>query len=120
MERDDIIEYSLHNHHNEEVGKSVRKKIWFVTMLLTVITIVEVLTGIFVKQHFAIWHLVKWGFIVLTLVKAAYIVLVFMHLGDEHNAFRKMILYTYIVFIIYLALLCLVEAWAVHTNWVAF
>ena len=42
MERDDIIEYSLDAHHSEEEGVKIRKKIYFVTILLTAITAVEV------------------------------------------------------------------------------
>ena len=48
MERDDLIEYSLHAHHSEEKGKEIRKKIWMVTLLLTIITVVEVFTGAFI------------------------------------------------------------------------
>ena len=83
MERDDVIEYSLHTHHSEEQGKKIRKKIWFVTALVTAITAVEVALGAFIKQGTDIWPMVKWSFIVMTLVKAGYIVLVFMHLGDD-------------------------------------
>ena len=43
MERDDIIEYSLDAHHSEEQGVLLRKKIWKVTALLTIITAVAVL-----------------------------------------------------------------------------
>ena len=50
MERDDLIEYSLQTHHSEEKGKEIRKKIWMVTLLLTIITVVEVFTGAFIKQ----------------------------------------------------------------------
>ena len=46
MLRDDIIEYSLDAHHSEEEGKKIRKKIWFVTALLSIITILEVGVGI--------------------------------------------------------------------------
>ena len=35
--------------------------------------------------------MIKWAFIILTLVKAGYIVLSFMHLGDERKNFRYMI-----------------------------
>lgn len=118
MERDDLIEYSLYTHHDEEAGKKLRKKIYFVTALLTAITIVEVMIGAFVKQSFSLWIWVQWGFIAMTLVKAAYIVLVFMHLGDENNLLRKMILYPYFVFIIYLVIICVTEALAVHHVWV--
>ena len=50
MERDDLIEYSLDGHHSEEEGKKIRSKIWKVTLLLTVITAVEVGLGAFVKS----------------------------------------------------------------------
>ena len=66
MERDDVIEYSLHTHHNEEQGKKIRKKIFFVTVLLTVITAVEVGLGAFIKQGSDIWPLVKLSFIFMT------------------------------------------------------
>ena len=42
MERDDLIEYSLDAHHSEDKGVEIRKKIYKVTILLTLITVVEV------------------------------------------------------------------------------
>lgn len=113
MERDDIIEYSLDTHHDEATGVEIRKKIWKVTALLTIITIVEVALGAFIKQSDTIWPMVKWFFILLTLVKAAYIVLVFMHLGDERKILKYCILLPYFVFIIYLIFICLTEGVAV-------
>ena len=113
MDRDDIIEYSLHAHHDEEQGKKIRAKIWQVTAILTIITAVEVIAGIFVKQHSAYWEFVKWGFIILTLFKAGYIVLVFMHLGDEKKALKYMILIPYFIFILYLIFILIVEALAI-------
>ena len=113
MERDDIIEYSLDVHHDDAHGKKVRATIWKVTGILTLITAIEVVTGIFIKQHSSIWEFVKWGFIILTLVKAAYIVLVFMHLGDEKKTLKYMILVPYFIFILYLIFILLVEATAV-------
>jgi hypothetical protein len=56
MERDDLIEYSLHAHHNEDQGKVIRKKIYFVTILLTVITVLEVALGAYIKQSGHLWH----------------------------------------------------------------
>ena len=110
MERDDLIQdnlYSLSANHDEEHGKAIRKKIWQVTAILTAITIVEVCTGAFIKQYYdgvanEYWWIVKWSFIILTVVKAAYIVLVFMHLGDERKNFKWVILGPYILFILYL------------------
>lgn len=113
MERDDLIadeSYARAANHSEEHGKAIRKKIWFVTALLTIITIVEVALGAFIKQGTDIWPLVKWSFIILTIVKAAYIVLVFMHLGDEKKTFKYVVLIPYAIFIIYLIVLCLTEA----------
>jgi cytochrome c oxidase subunit IV len=113
MERDDIIEYSLDAHHSEEAGVKIRKKIIFVTVLLTVITIVEVVLGALIKQDSAAWPVVKWSFIIMTLFKAGYIVLVFMHLGDERKALKYSILVPYFIFIIYLIFILLVEGTAV-------
>ena len=114
MERDDVIEYSLHTHHNEEKGKKIRKKIWFVTALLTAITAVEVALGASIKQGTDIWPMVKWSFIVMTLVKAGYIVLVFMHLGDERKSLRNIILIPYFLFVLYLIFISLWEALAIN------
>jgi cytochrome c oxidase subunit IV len=115
MVRDDIYEYSLDAHHNEEQGKVIRKKIWKVTAILTAITILEVALGAFIKQDSAIWPVIKWSFIVLTIVKAAYIVLVFMHLGDEKKSLKYMILIPYFIFILYLIYILLVEGMAVDS-----
>jgi cytochrome c oxidase subunit 4 len=117
MERDDLIEYSLHAHHSEEKGKEIRKKIWKVTLLLTIITVVEVFTGAFIKQSSWVWPFVKWGFIILTVFKASYIVLVFMHLGDEKKSLKYMILIPYFLFILYLIFIALWEALAVGDAW---
>lgn len=111
MERDDIIEYSLDAHHDEETGKKIRKKIIFVTVLLTVLTAVEVGLGILASDYVGVkWEIVKWTFIVMTLVKAAYIVLVFMHLGDERKTLRYVILAPYALFIVYLMFILFSEA----------
>ena len=114
MERDDLIvndSYALNAHHSEEEGVKIRKKIVFVTVLLTLITAVEVAMGIIFKRAETFtWETIKWTFIVLTLVKAGYIVMIFMHLGDEKKNLRNTILITYLVFIIYLIFIALTEA----------
>ena len=123
MERDDIIEYSLHTHHSEEAGKAIRSKIWKVTALLTAITALEVIIGAFLGRATTsgtTWELIKWGYIVLTLIKAGYIVLVFMHLGDEIKALRYVILVPYFLFMIYLIFICLTEALAVGDAWATY
>ena len=113
MERDDVIEYSLDTHHSEEHGKLIRKKIWKVTALLTVITAIEVLLGAYIKQSSDIWQVVKWSFIAMTLLKAGYIVLVFMHLGEEKKTLRYIILVPYFLFMLYLIFIALTEALAI-------
>ena len=120
MERDDLIEYSLHTHHSEDQGKAIRKKIWFVTALLTAITIVEVALGSFIKQSSDAWPFVKWSFIIMTLFKAGFIVLVFMHLGVEKKTLRYVILVPYILFLAYLIFIALWEALAVGEAWATY
>ena len=114
MERDDLIvndSYALKAHHSEEEGVKIRKKIVFVTVLLTLITAIEVAMGIIFKRAETFtWETIKWSFIVLTLVKAGYIVMIFMHLGDERKNLRNTILIPYLVFIIYLIFIALTEA----------
>lgn len=109
MERDDIIEYSLDTHHSAEAGKSIRKKIWQVTALLSAITAIEVAMGAFIKHGSGAWAFVKWSFIAMTIVKAGYIVAVFMHLGDERKNLRNIILIPYFIFILYIIFIILVE-----------
>ncbi|MFZ6050907.1 cytochrome C oxidase subunit IV family protein [Halocola ammonii] len=113
MERDDLIvndQYSMDAHHSEEAGKKIRKKIWVVTLILTVITAFEVALGIYFKRADTFtWETIKITFIILTLVKAAYIVMTFMHLGDERKNLRNIILVPYAIFAIYLIFIGLTE-----------
>ncbi|MBM3164298.1 MAG: cytochrome C oxidase subunit IV family protein [Bacteroidetes bacterium] len=118
MERDDLIEYSLPKKgnvglHDENEGSKIRKKIYKVTILLTVVTVLEVFLGAVIKQDAAIWPLVKWSFVVLTLLKAGYIVIVFMHLGDERPWLRYVVLVPYFIFVLYLIFIALWEAVAI-------
>ncbi len=113
MERDDLIvndSYSLDAHHSEEAGAKIRSKIWKVTLLLTIITAVEVACGILIKRGETWeWSTIKIVFILLTLVKAGYIVMSFMHLGEERKNLRNVILIPYAIFILYLIFIALVE-----------
>ena len=121
MERDDLIvndQYSIDAHHSAEEGVKIRKKIYFVTILLSVITTVEVFMGAYIKRADTLmWEMVKWSFIAMTLVKAGYIVMVFMHLGDERKNLRNVILIPYVLFILYLAFIGLREGVSVHNSW---
>ncbi len=120
MLRDDVIEYSLDTHHSEEQGKAIRKKIWMVTALLTAITVIEVALGAYIKQGSGAWPFVKWSFIIMTLLKAGYIVMVFMHLGDEKKSLKYVILVPYFLFMAYLIFIALMEATAVGQAWATY
>jgi caa(3)-type oxidase subunit IV len=117
MERDDLIEYSLHAHHDDAKGKEIRSKIYKVTLLLTLVTIIEVFIGASIKQSSDWWTAVKITFILLTLLKAGYIVMVFMHLGDERKYLRNVILIPYFIFVAYLIFIALVEGTAIGSVW---
>ena len=120
MERDDLIvneSYALNAKHDEATGKQIRKKLYAVTVLLTVITIIEVFMGVAFKRNGTFtWEAIKLTFLVLTLVKAAYIVLIFMHLGDERKNLKYVILLPYALFIMYLIFIGLYEGVSVQIG----
>ena len=123
MERDDIIEYSLHAHHSEEEGRKIRKKIWMVTAILTAVTAVEVIIGVYMGRSISTgttWQVIKWSYLVLTIFKAFFIVMTFMHLGDERRSLKYVILTPYILFICYLIFIALTEALAVGDAWATY
>jgi cytochrome c oxidase subunit IV len=73
-----------HQDRNSPQSKQLVSKIWKVTAILSVVTIVEVALGLWCYSNPAIPKgIVNIFFILLTIYKAAYIVRVFMHLGDE-------------------------------------
>jgi len=118
MERDDIIEYSLGAQHSEEEGTKIRKQIWVITAWLSLITTIEVVVGVlFSKSNPDVsattWQLIKYGYIILTIIKARMIVLEFMHLGHERKSLKSTILIPYIVFVLYLIFIVINEAVAV-------
>ncbi len=71
-----------HQDGSSAESKAKVKKIWMITLYLTIITIVEVLVGLYISGHMSKMY-VNSGFIILTILKAGLIVKVFMHLGDE-------------------------------------
>jgi cytochrome c oxidase subunit 4 len=117
MERDDLIvndSYSVSSNHSEEAGKGIRKKIYKVTALLTIITVVEIFMGVVFKRNGTfMWESIKLAFVILTLIKAAYIVLVFMHLGDERKNLKYVVLLPYALFILYLIFIATTEGLSV-------
>jgi cytochrome c oxidase subunit IV len=91
------------------------KRIWTVFGILSVITIVEVIFGIVKPESlfmnsFLGLNLLNWLFIILTLVKAYYIVYAFMHMEGEKSTLRNSVIIPLIFLVIYLLFILLVEA----------
>lgn len=104
---------SAHTQH-----KSNTKRIWLVFIYMSLLTIVEVVLGIIkpdflfhTKIGFRIFHLslLNWIFIILTIVKAYYIMWAFMHLEGEKKSFVWSIAGTMSFLIVYMVILILIE-----------
>lgn len=93
--------------------KSNTQKIWGVLILLTIVTAVEVILGIYKPEALMEPVLgmkwLNWIFIILTIVKAYYITWDFMHMRDETKALRRMVVWTAIFLILYLIFILLQE-----------
>ncbi|WP_320815443.1 cytochrome C oxidase subunit IV family protein [Flavobacterium sp.] len=99
--------------------ESNTKRIWIVFAILSVITTVEVAFGIvkpdaLFKVHFLSVSLLNWLFIILTIVKAYYIVWAFMHLEGETKGLRWSIVAPLVFLILYLCFILLVEGDYIH------
>ena len=90
-------------HHVEDINsaesKAKVKKIWFVTGVLSVVSIVEVIIGLYGMHVGMPKWLINTFFIALTILKAGYIVKVFMHLGDERKNMILAIMIPLLLFI---------------------
>ncbi len=93
--------------------KSNTQKIWGVLILLSIITAVEVVLGIYKPESLMTkvigMKLLNWIFIILTIVKAYYITWDFMHMRDETAALRRMVVWTAVFLICYLVFILLQE-----------
>jgi len=104
--------------------ESNTKRIWIVFGLLSVVTIVEVALGIIkpealFKTNLFQMNLLNWIFIILTVVKAYYIMWAFMHLEGEKSSLRWSIVAPLVFLIIYLVFILLIEGnyiYDVFTN----
>ncbi len=90
------------------------KRIWTVFGILSVITIVEVFFGILKPASLQFtnvlgMNLLNWLFIILTLVKAYYIVYAFMHMEGEKSTLRNSVILPLIFLIVYLLFILLTE-----------
>ena len=104
---DDYPQYELMAHHSEEVGMVTRKKLWRVFWYMLFITILELVVGF--NNHYFSKLFLMFFFIGFTIIKASFIVLAFMHLGDEKKVMKWVILAPFTVFIIYLVYIVTTE-----------
>src|SRR5690554_2880366 len=91
------------------------KRIWNVFWILSALTIVEVVLGIIkpASLHYTSFlgtSILNWIFIILTIVKAYYIVWAFMHMEGEKASLRWSVVRTTVFLIIYIVVLLLIEA----------
>ena len=89
---------SHHTDVNSAESKSQVKRIWKIFWYLLVITVAEVIVGMFFS-HDLPKALVVFFFLALTLLKAGLIVSVFMHLGDEFRGFIITVLIPLFLFV---------------------
>ncbi len=88
-----------HTDRNSAESKAQVKRIWKITLYLSIITIIEVLIGLYCHYNGVAKTIPNIGFIVMTLFKAALIVNVFMHLGDELKSLLMTILIPLTLFV---------------------
>ncbi|MCF4100169.1 cytochrome C oxidase subunit IV family protein [Gillisia sp. M10.2A] len=106
-------------HSTSQKHESNTKRIWYVFILLSVVTIAEVILGIIrpdflVNTHLFSMKLLNWIFIILTIYKAYYIAWAFMHLEGESKGLRRSIVWTSIFLISYLMFILLTEGDYIH------
>jgi cytochrome c oxidase subunit 4 len=89
---------SHHSDVNSSESKAQIKKIWKVFWILLAITIAEVIVGMFFSHAMPL-ALVAFFFLGLTILKAGYIVSIFMHLGDEVKSFIATVLIPLLLFV---------------------
>ena len=88
---------------------SDKKAIWKTFWILLVITIFELMIGItFTEPQYK--PRLKVLFITLTVVKAYFIVAVFMHMKHERKLFPAIVLIPFVLFILYLLGISIFEA----------
>lgn len=91
---------SHHHDINSAESKAQVRRIWKITLWLTIITIAEVAVGLYAHHSGAISKVfLAFYFLGLTVVKAALIVRVFMHLGDEKKNFVMAIIIPLTLFV---------------------
>jgi uncharacterized membrane protein len=103
------MEHSQHTtpeitYHHEPSGST--KRIWKTFWLLLIITVIELMLGLFIYAvGMPSWVIlfIKGVIVILTLAKAFYIAGIFMHLGDEIRNFIMTIVVPLFLFIWFIA-----------------
>ncbi len=114
---DNYPEYEKMSNHDEAYGKKARRTLWNVFWIMLAITIVELIIGFMAPSRGWSGTMgLKVLFIGLTIVKAAAIVMWFMHLGHEVKFFKYTILTPYIVFMCYTIFVVLTEGTYAGTS----
>lgn len=95
-------------------AQSHTKRIWNVFWILSAITIVEVVLGIYKPDVLHLTSILgtsplNWIFIILTLAKAYGITWAFMHMEAEKTWFRRSVVWSSVFLICYLVTLLLIE-----------
>ena len=107
---DDYPSYEHMAHHSEEEGKKTRKTLWRVFWYMLAITIFELIIGSMAPaQGWSGTMGLKVLFIGLTILKAGFIVMAFMHLGHEVTFFKYVVLVPYAIFMSYTIFIVLDE-----------
>jgi cytochrome c oxidase subunit 4 len=114
-----MSEHNVHTtegHGHEEHAGLDKKKIWQVFGILLLITVLEFIIALWVIPHgYMPQHIGNFVYIVLTLLKAFYIVAYFMHLKYEKLGLQLSLTITF-VFIIYFIVLMLIEGGYLHLH----
>lgn len=101
-------------HHSEEEGIKKRKVIWRTFIILAVITLFEfIIAGIWDSSL-----VINMTFVLMTLVKAFFIVWEFMHLGHETKGLKYTIALP-VLFLVWFVLAMLIEGDFYLTGWVS-
>jgi len=109
-------EHSHTEQGHDDHGSMTKGKIWRVFAYLLIITIVEFIIALLLKPKYGLSDgVTNFTYIILTLLKAFYIVAYFMHLRFEKYALITSIVISF-VFIIYFIVLMLTEGSYLHMH----
>lgn len=104
------------DHGHDDHGGMTVGRIWKVFGILLLITVIEFIIALWAIPHGHLTqHTGNYVYIVLTLLKAFYIVAYFMHLKFEKLGLQ-IVLSVSFVFIVYFIALMLIEGGYLHTH----